>query len=187
MGGREHPRLAAPRALPGGRAGGRRRAGKRSRSQANPSAGAGLREEKGCSSSLRQAESSARAGGAGQRWQARGAPIGTARLGWNGHGSDGMGTEGIGAAATGWARIGSMRLGWNGMGTAWRGSAVRGQAVQLWRRCAVQLDSAWHGPVRLGVARLGTARLGSAWTAWAPCDLTGSSCTVTARSAKRLG
>lgn len=74
------PAAAAPRAPPGGRAGSGRRAGKRSRSRANPSAGVGLREEQGCSSSLRQAESPARAGGAGQLWQARGAPSGSARI-----------------------------------------------------------------------------------------------------------
>lgn len=73
------PAAAAPRAPPGGRAGSGRRAGKRSRSRANPSAGVGLREEQGCSSSLRQAESPARAGGAGQLCQARGAPSGSAR------------------------------------------------------------------------------------------------------------
>lgn len=126
------PAAAAPRAPPGGRAGSGRRAGKRSRSRANPSAGVGLREEQGCSSSLRQAESPARAGGAGQLCQARGAPSGSAR--------------------TRLARLGSARFG--SAATRAR-SATRSSSV---RSSTIRSGCNWFGMPRLGVVRFGSVQ-----------------------------
>lgn len=157
-GRRTHPRLRLPAPFQAGGPGAGGGQGNAAGAEQIPALEPGLREEKGCSSSLRQAKSPARAGGAGQRCQARGAPparLGTARLdaarlGWDGHGA---------------VRLAGGRV--QGCGGARHGSARYGLA---------RSGTAQHGRLGSVPARHGTVRFGRA--------LRGS---VTARSHKRLG
>lgn len=164
-GRRTHPRLRLPAPFQAGGPGAGGGQGNAAGAEQIPALEPGLREEKGCSSSLRQAKSPARAGGAGQRCQARGAPparlstarLDAARLGWDGHGAvrlaggrvQGCGGARHGSARYGLARSGTAQHGRLGSvparhGTVRFGRALRGSVTARSHNSAWPAESGWH-------------------------------------------